>query len=297
RWVGSGWTSAIFFGALVAISSTTVAVKLLLDSGHLDHLHGRIAIAISLVQDLFVIPLILVLPLIANPSASSAFEIITALAKAAGLLVASVLAGARLIPWLLDRVARSGSQELLIFAAITIALGSALGTQALGVSAAVGAFLAGVAISQGGFSSRIGALFSPFRDLFSLFFFISVGMLLDLTLLRQELAAAAITVLLVVAGKFALVTLVTRLFGYRRKVSVQVGLYLAQVGELSFVLAGLGLAQGVISAKLYALMVTGAIASIFISPFLVQFGPAALEWASRHKGLHPLAADSRREPH
>lgn len=289
---GAGWVSATFFGALVAVSSTTVAVKLLLDSGHYESLYGRIAIAILLVQDLFVIPLILVLPVMANPSTSSALELLVALTKAAVLLVASVVIGAKLIPRFLDTVARTGSRELFIFAAITIALGSAIATQSLGVSAAVGAFLAGVAISQGRYSGQIDALFSPFRDLFSIFFFISVGMLLDPFVLRHELSGAAVTVLLVVGGKFVVVGLVTKLFGYGRRVSVQVGLYLAQVGELSFILAGLGIAQGLMDARLYTLVVTGAIVSIFLNPFLVQFGPVAFEWASRRKVLRSLLADS-----
>lgn len=292
RFVGGGWAAALFFGALVAVSSSTVAVKLLLDRGQLTSLHGRIALAMSLMQDLMVVPLILVLPVIAAPSGSSAQDLLIALAKVASLLAASILVGARVIPRLLDRVASTGSQELFLFAAISIALGSAIGTEFLGVSAAVGAFLAGMAISQGRFSKQIETLFTPFRDLFSIFFFMSVGMLLDPAVLWQELSAAAVTVLLVVAGKFVLVALVTKLFGYGRRVSILVGLYLAQVGELSFILAGLGLAQGVIDDRLYTLLITGALVSIFASPFLVRFGPLAFGWASRRKVLRSLLADT-----
>ncbi|MBI4338182.1 MAG: cation:proton antiporter [Chloroflexi bacterium] len=277
--LGAGWPAAFFFGALISVSSTAVAVKLLYDRGHLDSLHGKVALAILLVQDLLVLPLILVLPVLAHPGETSAFDSLIALAKAAGLLLASLIVGARVIPWLLERVARTASQELFIFASISIALGSAIGTQALGVSAAVGAFLAGVAISQGKFSEQVSSAFSPFQDLFGIFFFISVGMLLDPALLRHELAAAAVTILLVIGGKLLLVTLLTRLFGYSRPVSLLVGLSLAQVGELSFILAGLGLNQGLIEVRLYNLVVMSALASIFVSPFLVQFGEAALKRA------------------
>ena len=292
RSVGSGWAAAFFFGALVAVSSTTVAVKLLLDRGQLGSLHGRVALAILLMQDLLVVPLILVLPVIASPSGLSAQGLLITLAKVSSLLAASLLVGTRVIPWLLDRVTSTSSQELFLFAAISIALGSAIGTELLGVSAAVGAFLAGMAVSQSRFSKQVETLFTPFRDLFSIFFFISVGMLLDPVVLWQELRAAAVTVLLVVAGKFVLVALVTRLFGYGRRVSVLVGLYLAQVGELSFILAGLGLAQGVIDDRLYTLLLTGALVSIFASPFLVQFGTLAFGWASQRNILRPRLADT-----
>lgn len=296
RSVGSGWATAFFFGALVAVSSTTVAVKLLLDRGQLGSLHGRVTVAILLVQDLLVLPLILVLTVIAAPSGSSVQGLLLALAKVALLLTGSLVAGARVIPRLLDRIASTGSQELFLFAAISIALGSAIGTQFLGVSAAVGAFLAGMAISQGKFSKQIETLFTPFRDLFSIFFFISVGMLLDPTVLWQQLTAAAITVLLVVAGKFVLVALVVKLFGYGRRVSVLVGFYLAQVGELSFILAGLGLVQGIIDERLYTLLIAGAFVSILSSPFLVQFGALIFDWASRRKGLRHLLADASPDP-
>lgn len=289
--VSGGWVSAFFFGALVAISSTTVAVKLLLDGGHLGAVHGRVALAISLMQDLLVVPLIIILPAIATPSGLSTQGLLLALAKVALLLAASLLVGARVIPRLLEWVNRTGSNELFLFAAISIALGSAIGTQIMGVSAAVGAFLAGMAISQGKFSKRIESLFVPFRDLFSIFFFISVGMLFNPAILEQLLPGAALTVLLVIAGKFVLVTLVTRLFGYPPRVSVLVGLYLAQVGELSFILAGLGLAREIIDERLYTLLITGALVSIFANPFLVQLGPRAFDWASRQKVLRPMLAN------
>jgi CPA2 family monovalent cation:H+ antiporter-2 len=296
RSVGTGWSTSFFFGALVAVSSTTVAVKLLLDRRQLGSLHGRVALAILLMQDLLVLPLILILPVIAAPSGSSAQGLLLALGKVALLLMASLLVGVWVIPRLLERIASTGSQELFLFAAIAVALGSAIGTQFLGMSAAVGAFLAGMAVSQGKFSKQIESLFAPFRDVFGIFFFISVGMLLDPTVLWQELPAAAATVLLVVAGKFVLVVLVAKLFGYGRRLSVLVGLYLAQVGEFSFILAGLGLAQGVIDDRLYTLLITGALVSIFVSPFMVQFGPLAFDWASRRRVLRSLLADTSPDP-
>ncbi len=293
RSVGSEWTAAFFFGSLVAVSSTTVAVKLLLGNSQLDTLHGRISLAILLMQDLLVIPLILVLSVIAAPSDSTPLGILLALGKVTALLAAGIIVGPRVIRRLLDRIADTGSQELFLFATISVALGSAIGTQLIGVSAGVGAFLAGMAVSQGKFSQQIETLFAPFRDLFSIFFFISVGMLLDPAILFRQLPAALGTVLLVVAGKFLLVALVAKVFGYGRRVSVLVGLYLAQVGELSFILAGIGLGQGVIDARLYTLLITGALVSIFASPFLVKFGPRAFDWASRKRVFRRLLADAR----
>lgn len=287
RSIGSEWAQAFLFGALIAVSSTTVALKLLLDKGQIRALHGRITLGLSLIQDLCVIPLILVLPVVATASDSLALNLLMAVAKAVGLLLVSFFVAARLIPWLLYHIARTGTQELVLFATISIALGSAIGTQMLGISAAVGAFLAGIAVSQGRFISEVEATFSPFRDLFSIFFFISVGMLLDPTVVWQELLAAGITVLLVVGGKFVLVALTTKIFGYAWRVSVLVGLYLAQVGELSFILAGIAFVRGIIDAHLYALVITGALVSIFVSPFLVQSGLMVLDWVSRRRMLRP----------
>ncbi|MBI2919067.1 MAG: cation:proton antiporter [Chloroflexi bacterium] len=296
RSMGTNWTSALFFGALVSVSSTTVAVKLLLDREHLNALHGRIALAISLVQDLLVVPLIVVLPVIGNPSGSTALGLLAALAKTGALLLASLAVGVRLVPRFLDQVARTGSQELFIFAAISIALGSAIGTQALGVSAAVGAFLAGVAVSQGKLSQQMLRVFSPFRDLFAIFFFISVGMLLDPGAVLQETILASVTIVLVVAGKFLIVALVTTIFGYARRTSILVGLYLAQVGELSFILAGLGLTRGIIDDRLYALIIVGALASIFINPFAVRFGPVLLDRAARRLALRSVPREPPAHP-
>ncbi|GEM_PF-2939104 len=137
RSLGTDWPAAFFFGALIAVSSTTVAVKLLLDRGQLGSSHGRIALAILLMQDLLAVPLILVVTVVGLPSGPSALDLLVALSKTAALLAASLLVGARLIPRLLNWIARTGSQELFLFAAISIALGSAIGTQLLGVSAAV----------------------------------------------------------------------------------------------------------------------------------------------------------------
>jgi len=289
--LGASWSSGLFFGALLALSSTAVAVKILTDRGELETLHGRIALSVLLVQDFLVVPLVLVLPVLSDPSGAALGSVMLALGKAALLLGGSVLIGIRLLPRLLDRVADTGSRELMLFATISIALGAALGTQELGISAAVGAFIGGLIVSQTQLSRQVSAIFSPLRDLFSIFFFISVGMVLDFKLLREAPAQTAITILLVVVGKAVVVFLVTRLFGYGRRISLMVAVTLAQVGEFSFILAGVGLTNGLIDDHLYSVVVSAALVSIFLNPFLIDLAGRSIEWVRRRARLAQFFAE------
>lgn len=289
RPVAANWAAAFFFAALLANSSTTIVVRLLMDRHELASLHGHAAVTISLVQDLLIASLFVLVPILAPLSGPSP-SILLAIGKIVAL-VAAIPLGILLIPRLLDGIAATGSDELFLFAIISIALGSAIGTQLLGMSAAVGAFVAGMAIANARFAGRIQTVFAPFRDLFSIFFFISVGMLFDPRIISEQPAAVATTVFLVIAGKIVLGAVVVRLLGYGRRHSFLIGVYLAQVSELSFILAGVGRAHGLIDTRLYTLLVASVVGSIFASPFLVQHGPRLFDWAYRRKAFRPMVAD------
>src|SRR5688572_2235137 len=165
-WLGLTSTQAIFFGALTALSSTVVAIKLLLGRGELGSLHGRIAVGILVVQDLSLVPMMVILPTLAQPADEMIFNLVRAVVVAAGLLVATVLIGTRLVPLILDRVARTGSRELFLLCIVVLALGTALGTQFFGLSLAFGAFLAGLVVSESELSHQAVAEVLPLRDLF-----------------------------------------------------------------------------------------------------------------------------------
>ena len=297
RAMGAGWPAALFFGALVSISSTVVAVKLLFERGHHVTIAGQISIAVLLVQDLIVIPFILILPVLGagQETSSLATGLLVAFGKATGIIVVGGAAGLWVVPRLFERIVRVGSQELTVLAAVSLALGSAIATEAIGVSAAIGAFLAGLAIARVRATYDFARVFSPLEGVFGIFFFISVGTLFDPGILTGQIPATVITVALVVVGKFLVVALVTRLFGYGRRVSVTVGIYLAQMGELSFVLAGLGLTQRVITSEQYNLVLAAAIVSMFTSPFFVRASTPAIAWASRQRWLRRALLDFRPE--
>jgi CPA2 family monovalent cation:H+ antiporter-2 len=285
RTLGASWVSGLFFGALIAPSSTVVAVRILSERGQIDALYARIAIGILLVQDLLVIPMVLVLPALSAPSGPVLQPFLIALGKAVLVLGLSFVAGTRIMPKLLDRVAETGSRELMLFATISIALGAALGSQAIGLSPAIGAFAGGLVLSESHLSRQVTGAFAPLRDLFSIFFFISVGMLLDLGVIADHPWQTIVVLLVVVAGKGAIVTGLGRIFGYPTRVSFMVGVTLAQVGEFSFILAGVGLGAGVIGQDLYSVVISSALVSIFLSPFLMGLGDRLLH--------HPVMTSAR----
>lgn len=268
--LGLGSFQALFFGALISLSSTVVAIKLLLARGELGSLHGRVAVGILIVQDLCLVPMMVILPALARPPDQLALELLQATLTSAGLLAATVFAGTRLVPWILDRVAATGSRELFLLCVVVLALGTALGTQLFGLSLAFGAFLAGLVVSESDLSHQAVAEVLPLRDLFATLFFVSVGMLLDPFFVVRNIPAVLLVAVVVVLGKLLLVTLLVRAFGYAARVALLTGLAIPQMGEFSFVLARLGIGQGLIDDYLYNLILAGALVTIVASPALLQ---------------------------
>ena len=279
--LGLGPVQALFFGALTALSSTVVAIKLLLDRGELGSLHGRVAVGILVVQDLSLVPMMVILPALARPPDQLAAELARATLTAAGLLAATVFVGTRVVPWLLGLVARTGSRELFLLCVVVLALGTALGTQVFGLSLAFGAFLAGLIVSESELSHQAVGEILPLRDLFATLFFVSVGMLLDPFFVVRNLPAVLLVAAVVILGKVLLVTVLVRALGYAARLALMVGLALAQIGEFSFVLARLGVSQGLIDDYLYNLTLAGALVTIIASPALLQLADPLLGVLSR----------------
>jgi monovalent cation:H+ antiporter-2, CPA2 family len=274
--LGLAPVQALFFGALTALSSTVVSIKLLLGRGELGSLHGRVTLGILIVQDLSLVPMMVILPALARPADRLAVELGWAAVTAVGLLAATVFVGTRLVPWILDRVAGTGSRELFLLCVVALALGTALGTQFFGLSLAFGAFLAGLVVSESDLSHQAVAEVLPLRDLFATLFFVSVGMLLDPVFVVRNVPAVLLVAGVVVLGKLMLVTVLTRAFGYAGRTALLVGLALAQMGEFSFVLARLGVGQGLIDDYLYNLTLAGALVTIIASPALLQMADPLL---------------------
>jgi len=261
---------SIFFGGLTALSSTVVAIKLLAARGETSSLHGRITVGFALVQDLSLVPMMVILPALVRPSESLVTDLAWAAATAAILLVATLFFGVRIVPTILNYVAWLGSRELFLLAIVVLALGTALTTQFFGLSLAFGAFLAGIVVSESELSLQAVGEIQPIRDLFATLFFVSVGMLLDPFFLLNNVGAVLLVVAVVTLGKITLIVAGIRLLGYGGRTALLVGLGLAQMGEFSFVLAGLGRTDGLIDDYLYNLTLAGALVTIVATPLLLR---------------------------
>jgi monovalent cation:H+ antiporter-2, CPA2 family len=280
--LGWGVGGGLVLGLSLSIASTVVLLRALTDRGELDTPQGRIAIGWLIVEDLVTIVILVVLPMVAPlfggtgdtsaDGASAATDVALALGKAALFAVLMVVAGARLVPWLLGQVANEGSKELFTLAVLALALGIAfLSSSVFGVSFALGAFLAGAVVGESDLSHQAAADALPLRDAFAVLFFVSVGMLLDpATLLAMPLAIAA-TFVLVVVGKALFKFGTVLLFGYPVRVALTVGAGLAQVGEFSFILGTVGLSSGLLPAEGFQLIVATALLSIAVNPLLFRW--------------------------
>src|SRR6185369_4960538 len=287
RVLGWAWQPAIWFGALIALSSTMVAIKTLQAQGRLGTLSSRVMLGMLVVQDLAVVPLMILLPELGNPAGG-----ITRVAVASGraflLLGATVLVATRVVPRLMAAVARWNSRELFLLATMTIALGVGYAAWTFGLSLGLGAFIAGLVISESEYSHQALSDISGLRDIFGMVFFVSVGMLLDPALVWRQLGTLGLVVAAVVAGKAAIFAGIVWLFGYRRVVPLATGLTLFQVGEFAFVLASTGRSSGSISGDLYTLVLNAAIATMALTPAISGLTPVLYGRFARRRANEPL---------
>src|SRR5262245_39579147 len=271
---GLGASQGLFLGALLALSSTVVALKVLMARGELTALHGRVALGILIVQDLAVVPMVVVLPALAVGGAGLLGELGLAALKAGAVLIGAYLVGGRLVPWALDRAAVSRSRELFLLGVVGLALGTALVTFALGLSLAFGAFLAGLAVSETEYRHQVVAEVLPLRDLFASLFFVSVGMLIDPAALIANPGPVALLTGVAIVGKAAVVVVTLLLLGLPGRAVLLTAASLAQIGEFSFVLARIGVDAQAIPASLFDLILVAAVLSIIATPFALRVVPA-----------------------
>ena len=260
----------IFYGFLVSLSSTAIVLRIYNERGEIDAPQGRWAAGILLFQDLCIVPMILLVPILGQSGRDSYLLIGWALVKAVLLLGLIVLAARRLLPWILRQVALLRNRELFILFVILVGLGTAWLTSEAGLSLALGAFIAGLVISESEFSHQIVADILPLRDTFSGIFFISIGMLLDLHFLAQDVFTPLLNSSLIVALKSAVVLLVLWLVYGSVRLGVVLALSLAQIGEFSFILARAGQDYGLLSAVGEQTFLAASILSMIATPFLIQ---------------------------
>jgi len=276
---------AVFYGFLVSLSSTAVVLKILSDRGEIDAPQGRISFGILIFQDLAIVPMIALVPVLANVRAASPLSILSRFLLSTGA-IAAVFAVARfLMPKVLHLVVGTRIREIFLLASLFACLGMALLTSSLGLSLALGAFLAGVIISESDYSSQVVSDILPFKDVFNSLFFISIGMLLHIGDLWNSKGIVAGLVLSIFLLKAAVVFLAVRILGYDSRLSLLTGLALAQVGEFSFVLAGVGRSNGLLPENIFQVFLASSILTILATPFFIQISPRLVSRKEKPDGL------------
>jgi CPA2 family monovalent cation:H+ antiporter-2 len=295
---GRPWQMGIALGGIAAMSSTAIVSKLLADRGELDTPHGREVIGALLLQDLAVVPLLVVIPALGQPADELGVALAAALAKAAAALLLVVAVGPRLMRGWLGVVARRRSNELFVLNVLLITLLLAFLTDLAGLSLVLGAFLAGMLISETEYRFQVEEDIKPFRDVLLGLFFVTVGMMLDPGAVAAQFWLVAALFVLLVLGKFALIAALSRAFGSAPGTALRVGLALAQGGEFGFVLLPLAGVAGVVGEPLLQALLAAMILSMLATPFLIAAAdPIAMrltrsEWMTRSLELHRVAARS-----
>ncbi|ULA62391.1 MAG: Sodium:proton exchanger [Nitrospira sp.] len=283
---GVPWQQGIFWGFLLSLSSTAIVLKALAANGDSESLHGRATIGILVFQDLAVVAMILLTPILSSPSEGAAFSILLTLGKAV-IVVGLIVAGAwYLVPKLLEHIVRSRSRELFLLTIIVLCLGIAWLTSLGGLSLALGAFIAGLIISESEFSHQAMAEVLPFRDSFNSLFFVSIGILMDWRILLQYPVIvtgllAAILVIKFVAGAGAVLAV-----AIPPRSAVMAGVALAQVGEFSFILAQVGQENKLLTGTPYQIFLAVSVCSMIITPFLMQWSPHLARRIEAMQRLH-----------
>ena len=289
RWFGWSWPAGIIFGMALAVASTVVLIRVLSDHRDLHTPTGHIAVGWLVVEDLFTVLALVLLPVLFSAGGSESSVMIalavTAL-KVAGLGVFTAVVGTRVIPYVLDHIADTGSRELFTLTVLTLALGIAVGSAAVfGVSMALGAFLAGLVVGRSDYSLRAASDALPMRDAFAVLFFVAVGMLLSPRYLLDAPVLILATLAVVMIGKPLIAMIIVRLLGYPFKVSLSIAVALAQIGEFSFILATLGRDLGILPAEATQTLIAAAIVSIIFNPVLYRAVPHVDRWAASHPRL------------
>jgi CPA2 family monovalent cation:H+ antiporter-2 len=271
--LGLSFPQALFFGFLFALSSTAIVLKSYMDRLEIDTPHGRAGVGILLFQDLCIVPMMLLTPILSGQEGSSLGNIARRLGVALAVIAGIIVAARAIVPFLLSHIVRLRSPEVFILFVVLLSLGTAWLTSLFGMSMALGAFVAGLVLSESEYSHQIVSDILPFRDVFNSIFFISIGMLLSLSSLFEHLFVVLLWVVALIVGKALITLLAVRLLRHSVRVATLVGLGLAQVGEFSFLLAKVGAAQGLLLTDDYQRFLAAAILSMIATPWLISVAP------------------------
>ena len=299
---GWSWGAGIVFGLCLSVASTVVLLRALEERGTLDSINGRIAVGWLIVEDLAMVLALVLLPALAVPLGGSPPQteaviaggsllsaIAVTLGKVALFAIVMYFVGRRAVPWLLTRVARLGSRELFTLGVLAVALGIAVGAASLfGVSFALGAFFAGVVISESDLSHKAAADALPLQDAFAVLFFVSVGMLFNPSILVRRPLQVLMALAIVLVGKSLAALAIVLAFRYPVRTALMISASLAQIGEFSFILAALGTSLKLLPPEGQSLILAGAILSITLNPFILNTVEPIARWIDARPRLRDL---------
>ena len=293
--IGRAIGQSIFFGFLVALSSTAIVLKSYVERAETDSPHGRVGIGILLFQDLSIVPMMLLIPILVGKEGTSALRVAITFGVATAAVAGIIFVARFLIPFLLNRIVKLHNPEVFIIFIVLTGLGAAWLTSSFGLSLALGAFIAGLILSESEYNHQVAADMLPLRDVFNSIFFVSIGMLLSLTALASDWLTVLAWTFALIAGKAILILAVVKVLGYSLRVSVTTAIGLAQIGEFSFILAQAGLLQGLFPESDYQRFLGAAILSMMATPFLIKAAPRIGHALQRLQESEPLPEIQGRE--
>ncbi len=269
---GLGFSSAtsVFIGFLISLSSTAIVLKVLQDRNEVYTPHGKTSLAILIFQDLAIVPLILITPILAGSSVSFEGALPNIFFKGSLIILVFILSAKFLVPWIFYHVGKTGSKQLFFVSVVFICLSAAIFTSSIGLSLALGAFLAGIVISGSQYSHQAMGNILPLKDMFMSFFFVSIGMLLDIGYLLDHLPLLILATVTLIVIKLIAGMGVTFLLGSPLRTTILTGLALSQVGEFSFVLSRLGLEYSLLTKETYQAFLAVSIITMGVTPFVIN---------------------------
>ena len=293
--IGPAFGESIFIGFLIALSSTAIVLKLIQERAEIDSPHGRATLGILLFQDVIIVPMMLFTPILAGATGDLGESLIILVAKGTGIILLVIVGARWIVPYALYQIARTRSRELFLLSVFMICLAVVWLTSSMGLSLALGAFLAGLIISESEYSHHALGNVLPFRDVFMSFFFVSIGMLLDLDFLFHQSGLILLIVLCFLALKASIACFVAFLLGFPLRTTILVGLALCQVGEFSFILSRTGVEYGLLAGDIYQFFLTVSVLTMAATPFCIALAPRIADLAMRLplperliSGLYPV---------
>jgi CPA2 family monovalent cation:H+ antiporter-2 len=285
---------SIFFGFLYALSSTAIVLKLLTERGEIDSPHGHTMVGILIFQDLCIVPLMLLIPVLSG-NGINLIDVAVKMGKAIAIIAVVLLSARWIVPSLLHEVVRTKSRELFLTTIILLCLGIALLTSRFGLSLALGAFLAGLIISESEYAHQAISDILPFKDSFMGLFFVSIGMLMNTSFVFENIMRISEVVIFILVLKIITGTISGLFIGNPLRTSIYSGLGLAQIGEFSFVLAVAGKASGLISEEFYQIFLSASVVTMILTPVMIKISPVVSEWITTRPVMKKISKRRKSE--